>query len=344
MDSDSEERECTEIDEEGLLSRAADASPVVEGAAAVNYSTLRAPRDTDISSIPDEGAGAVDVDVDMDSSAQNQLKGNCKATERSLATQGQSIAQGGITNLDPSTEQRPGLGSLPPITEHTEQEITQPVDDPDDPDHFSGGPLPAKAREGIAGEQMADGTELIAEAGEELLQQDQVARERADALTRLQTPEIIEDHAPRPVTKIPTNLPSLITRLQEEGGQLDNASVIPDNNRTQELPELEPATVNHPDSVGGGTAAEPTDQAVEKDLERPTLEVPDPLHPRNMREDLSSNVPLEQRVTVTFYVYERQAWRKMDMVTVSPTPIAEAQVIADRYAQDPSQYARFYDG
>jgi uncharacterized protein YaiL (DUF2058 family) len=34
----------------------------------------------------------------------------------------------------------------------------------------------------------------------------------------------------------------------------------------------------------------------------------------------------------------------MDMVTVNPTQLAEAQIIANQYAQDPSQYARFYDG
>jgi hypothetical protein len=56
LDSDIEERECTEIDDEDLLSRAEDGSPVVEGAAAVNHSTLGASRDTDISRIPDEGS------------------------------------------------------------------------------------------------------------------------------------------------------------------------------------------------------------------------------------------------------------------------------------------------
>lgn len=72
MDSDSKKHECTEINEEDLLRRAADGSPVLEDTAAINHSTLGAPRDTDMSSILDEGAGGVDVDKDMNSSAQNQ--------------------------------------------------------------------------------------------------------------------------------------------------------------------------------------------------------------------------------------------------------------------------------
>jgi hypothetical protein len=230
MDSDIEEGECTEIDEDDLLRRAEDGSPVVEGAAAVDHSTLEAPRDTDMSSIPEEGAGAVYVDVDMDLSAQNQSvqdplgtptilsrhssitpptsrrksrdatwrpynvteKGNRKATKRSLAPQGHSITQGDMNDSGPSAEQRPGLGSLQSIAEHTEQEIPRPLNEPECPEHISGG-LPVEAQEGLAGEQMADGTELITEAGEEL-QEDRVARERADALTQLQTPGIMEDH------------------------------------------------------------------------------------------------------------------------------------------------------
>jgi hypothetical protein len=428
MDSDSEERECTEIDEEDLLRRAADGGPVLEDAAAVNHLTLGAPRDTDMSSILDEGAGGVDMDEDMNSSAQNQSvqdrlgmpttlsrqssttppasrkksrdttwkpydatqKGNRKATTKPLAAQGQSIAEGGMTNSEPSAEQRSGLGPLQPIAEHAEQEITRPVNEPEYPEHISGGPLPAEAQEGIAGEQMVDGTELIAEAGEEVHQGDRVARERADALTQLQTSGAREDHAPRPVTELPADLPSLITRLREEGSQLGDEGVIPDNIGMQELPELKPATVDNLDGVGGGTAVgvvkpglsqqeterhradlpnpeqaqrqaierqegedllfdvpvleEPTDQAVEEDPGRPTLEVPDPLRPGSMPAGLSSDVPPERRVTVTFYVYERQAWKKMDMVTVSPTQLADAQIIAERYARDPSQYARFYDG
>lgn len=99
---------------------------------------------------------------------------------------------------------------------------------------------------------MVDGTELIAEAGEEVHQEDRVARERADALTQLQTPGAREDHALRPVTELPADLPSLITRLREEGSQLGDESVIPDNIGMQELPELKPATVDNLDSIGGG--------------------------------------------------------------------------------------------
>ncbi|CEL09500.1 hypothetical protein ASPCAL12635 [Aspergillus calidoustus] len=331
MDSDIEEGECTGIDEDDLLRGAEDGSPVVEGAAAVDHSTLGAPRDTDMSSIPEEGAGAVDVDVDMDLSAQ-------------------SIAQGDMND-----------------SEHMEQEIRRPLNEPECPEHISDG-LRAEAQEGLAGEQMADGSELIMEAGEELLQEDRAARERADALTQLQTPGSMADHAPRPVTELPADLPSLITRLREEGSQLGDDSIIPDKNQPQELPELERATVDHldrhredlPDPEQAQRQAierqegedllfdvpvleEPTDAAVEEDREGLTLEVP-ALHPRSMHEGLSSDVPLERRVTVTFYVYERQAWKKMDMVSVSPTQLAEAQIIANRYALDPSQYARFYDG
>jgi hypothetical protein len=79
---------------------------------------------------------------------------------------------------------------------------------------------------------MADGLELIMEAGEELLQEDQVARERADALTQLQTPGIMKDHPPRPVTELPADLPSLITRLREEGSLLGDESIILDKNKT----------------------------------------------------------------------------------------------------------------
>ncbi|KAL4861930.1 hypothetical protein BDV12DRAFT_203541 [Aspergillus spectabilis] len=173
MDSDIEERECTEIDEDDLLRRAEDGSPVVEGAAAVDHSTLGAPRDTDMPSIPEEGAGVVDVDSSVRTqsasvedragtpdtlSRQSGIKpptsqkwtmdarwkpydaaqkGNRNATKRSLAAQGQ------------------------PIAEHTEQDIAWPVDEPDGPEHISGGPLPVEAQEGRPGEQMAHGAELI---------------------------------------------------------------------------------------------------------------------------------------------------------------------------------------
>jgi hypothetical protein len=90
-----------------------------------------------------------------------------------------------MNDSDPSAERRPGLGPLQSIAEHTEQEIPRPLNEPECPEHISGGLL-AEAQEGLAGELMADGTELITEAGEELLQEDRVARERADALTQLQ--------------------------------------------------------------------------------------------------------------------------------------------------------------
>ena len=101
---------------------------------------------------------------------------------------------------------------------------------------------------------MVDGTELIAEAGEEVHQEDRVARERADALTQLQTPGAREDHAPRPVTELPADLPSLITRLREEGSQLGDESVIPENIGMQEPPGLESATVLSDAAVGTGAA------------------------------------------------------------------------------------------
>lgn len=65
MDSDSEEREYTEINKEDLLYRAVDGSPVLKDTAAVNYLTLGAPRDIDMSSILDKGAGRVDIDKDI---------------------------------------------------------------------------------------------------------------------------------------------------------------------------------------------------------------------------------------------------------------------------------------
>ncbi|OJJ03119.1 hypothetical protein ASPVEDRAFT_84579 [Aspergillus versicolor CBS 583.65] len=236
------------------------------------------------------------------------------------------------------------------ITEHAEQEITRLVNKPEYPEHISRRPLPAEGQEGIAGELIVDRTKLIVEVGEEVHQEDQVARERADALTQLQTPGARED--PRPVTELPADLPSLITRLREEGSQLGDESVIPDNIGMQELPELKPATVDNLDGVGGETAAgvvkpglsqqeterhradlpnpeQAQRQAVEEDPGRLTLEVPDPLRPGSMPAGLSSDVPPERRVTVTFYVYERQAWKKMDMVTVSPTQLAEAQIITE---------------
>jgi hypothetical protein len=131
----------------------------------------------------------------------------------------------------------------------------------------------------------------------------------------------MEDHAPRPVTELPADLPSLITRLREEGSQLGDESIIPDKNKKQELPELEPATVDHldrhrtdlPDAEQAQRHAierlegedllfdvpvleEPTDQAVEEDPGRPTPEVP-ALPPKSMHEGISSGHILCLRAT-----------------------------------------------
>ncbi|KAL2783817.1 hypothetical protein BJX66DRAFT_317870 [Aspergillus keveii] len=62
---------------------------------------------------------------------------------------------------------------------------------------------------------MAHGSELIAGAGEELLQEDRSARERAHALAQLRTPGAMEDHNPWTVTELPADVPSLITRSRE---------------------------------------------------------------------------------------------------------------------------------
>ncbi|KAE8155499.1 hypothetical protein BDV40DRAFT_294282 [Aspergillus tamarii] len=271
-DSGSEEPEDTEIDEDDLRNRSEGGSPGVEGTAAVVHSTSGAPDDTEMSSVPDEGADAVDGAMDMGSSALTQSetvedragmpatfsdqssvqsptipamrkdatwkpydatqKGNRNVTKRSLAARGQSIAQGAMTNSEPSAEQRPGFGSLQPIAEHTELEVTRSVDEPDGPEHISGGPLPAEAPQGTVGEQIPPGTELITRAGGES-QEDLVARERADALDQLQTPGAI----PRPVTELPLDLPGLITRLRDEGSQLEDESVPLANHPTQGHPE-----------------------------------------------------------------------------------------------------------
>lgn len=57
-----------------------------------------------------------------------------------------------MTNSEPSTEQQRRVGLLLLITEHTEQEITHPINKLENPEHISGGLLPAEAQEGIAGE------------------------------------------------------------------------------------------------------------------------------------------------------------------------------------------------
>ncbi|CEL11976.1 hypothetical protein ASPCAL15070 [Aspergillus calidoustus] len=80
---------------------------------------------------------------------------------------------------------------------------------------------------------------------------------------------------PRP--ELPADLPSLITRLWEEGSQLGDESIIPDENKPQELPELEPATVDHLDSVGGGTAAGVVKPGLsQQETEQHRADLPDP--------------------------------------------------------------------
>ncbi|KAE8391594.1 hypothetical protein BDV23DRAFT_69197 [Aspergillus alliaceus] len=272
MGSGSEEPDDTEIDEDDLRNRSEGRSPGVEGTATVVSLTSGAPRDTDMSSVPVEGADAVDGAMDVGSSALTQSesvedragipatlsrqstvqsptistvlkdttwkpydatqKGNCNVTKRSLAARGQSIAQGTMTNSEPSAEQRPGFGPLQPIAEHTELEVTRSVDEPDGAERISGGSLPAEAQQGTVGEQIPPGTELIAGAGGES-QEDLVARERADALDQLQTPGTI----PRPLTELPLDLPDLITRLRDEGSQLKDESVPLANHPTQGHPE-----------------------------------------------------------------------------------------------------------
>ncbi|KAL2848991.1 hypothetical protein BJX68DRAFT_276174 [Aspergillus pseudodeflectus] len=228
MDCDSEEHECTEIDEGDLLNRSERGSPGVEGVATGDQSILGAPIDTDMSSILEERAesvedrGGMPTTLSRHSSLQPPTspkksrgaswkpydvtqKGNRKVSKRSLATRGQSIAQ-----------DAPGFDTLQPIAEHRGREITRPVDEPDGLESISGGSLPAESQNGTAGEQMGHGTELITGAGQELLQED-----------RLQTP----------VTELPADLPSLITRLREEERQLENESVHLANNTTQGRPK-----------------------------------------------------------------------------------------------------------
>ncbi|UDD63780.1 hypothetical protein AFCA_011040 [Aspergillus flavus] len=291
MDSGSEEPDDMEIDEDDLGNRSEGGSPGVEGTGTVASLTSGAPRDTDMSSVPDEGADAVHGAMDMGSSAltpsesvedragipttlsrQSTVqsptiptarkdttwkpydatqKGNRNVTKGSLAARGQSVAQGAMTNSEPSAEQRPEFGPLQPIAEHTEPEVTLSVDEPDGPERIPGGTLPAEAPQGTVGEQIPPGTELITGAGGES-QEDLVARERADALDQLQTPGAI----PRPVTELPLDLPDLITLLRDEGSQLEDKSVPLANHPTQGHPE-----------PGAGAAPPRTDPPVPSAME-----------------------------------------------------------------------------
>lgn len=236
MDSDSEEPEDTEIDEDDLRNRSEAGSPGVGGTAVVVPSTSGAPHDTDMSSVPDEGADAVNGVMEMGSSTLTQSESveDCAGMPATLPRQSsvQSPTILSVRNSEPSAEQRPGFGPLQPIAEHTELEVTRSVDQPEGPEHISGGPFPAEAVQGTVGEQIPPGTELITGAGDES-QEDLVARERADALNQLQTPGAI----PRPVTELPLDLPDLITRLRDEGSQLEDDSVPLANHSTQGHPE-----------------------------------------------------------------------------------------------------------
>jgi hypothetical protein len=53
----------------------------------MDHLTLGAPRDTNMSSIPEEGARAMDVDVDMDLLAQNQSVQDRLGTPTTLSHQ-----------------------------------------------------------------------------------------------------------------------------------------------------------------------------------------------------------------------------------------------------------------
>jgi hypothetical protein len=87
----------------------------------------------------------------------------------------------------------------------------------------------------------------------------------------------MEDHASRPVTELPADLPSLITRLREEGSRLGDESIYPDKNKTQKLPGLEPTTVDHLDGVGSGTAAGIVNPGLsQQETERHRADLPDP--------------------------------------------------------------------
>ncbi|KAL4862074.1 hypothetical protein BDV12DRAFT_203383 [Aspergillus spectabilis] len=62
--------------------------------------------------------------------------------------------------------------------------------------------------------------EIVIHPVAEPLQEERVAQERADALSRLQTPVTVEDHdASRPMTEPPIDLPNLIAQWRERGSQ-----------------------------------------------------------------------------------------------------------------------------
>ncbi|PIG80619.1 hypothetical protein AARAC_007638, partial [Aspergillus arachidicola] len=331
MDSGSEEPDDTEIDEYDLRNRSEGGSPGVEGTGTVASLTSGAPRDTDMSSVPDEGADAVHGAMDMGSSAltpsesvedraripttlsrQSTVqsptiptarkdttwkpydatqKGNRNVTKGSLAARGQSVAQGAMTNSEPSAEQRPEFGPLQHIAEHTELEVTLSVDEPDGPEHISGGPLPAEAPQGTVGEQIPPGTELITGAGGE--SQDDLNSDDGD---------------------------ENLAGTTEAGPSLPDTGRYPAN-----TPDLEQAQR----------------EAIDRHEEEDSLfDSPHPLKETDSQEMEET----QRRVTITFQVYERSQWSTTDVVSVSPDHLAEAQILADGYARDPNLNARFYDG
>ncbi|KAL4861129.1 hypothetical protein BDV12DRAFT_204336 [Aspergillus spectabilis] len=138
-------------------------------------------------------------------------------------------------------------------------------------------PSLADRQEEITGEQVAHDMGTTAEAVEEFLQVERVARERAHALAQLQTSGAAENYVARPVTELPADLPSLITRLREEGSQLGDKSVIPGNDRIQENPEMGPATGDNLDSDRGGTTAGVVKLGLsQQETKRYTPDLPDP--------------------------------------------------------------------
>jgi hypothetical protein len=311
-------------------------------------------------------------------------------------------------------------------------------------------PLPADPQEGISGEQVALDRRTIAEEVEKFLQEERVARERADALAQLQNAGTVENQAVvRPVTEIPADLPSLITRLREGGFQLEDEGlssvdntihhradggtavspshselVVPgmaqrrlrnqlDDENLARSPRRRLGTSPQPskqdrvnksrmknrqthqdinragtrdaaiadelwdgdeDGVATAGAAELGSSQQDSDHRCPA-HLPDPEQAqreaigRQEAEDLLFDTPLEdtedqeigevqeiptsegfgndlppgRRVTITFYAYDRGSWRRTDTVFVSSDNPHEAQNIADHYAQDQSNSARFYD-
>lgn len=83
-------------------------------------------------------------------------------------------------------------------------------------EHISS-PIPSTdPGEGITGEEVAHDSEAIADQVEELLQEERLSLERADPPSQVEASRVA-----RRVTEIPADLPSLISRLREEGVQRD---------------------------------------------------------------------------------------------------------------------------